>query len=170
MLCPSLKAHHVALKRVFVYLSNTIDQGITHSAGDVMGTNVLYSFSDASFVGIQTQGTARRGWLLMMNNGPLSSVKSKDQNTVALSSCDSEICAAVQAFKDIKYLRYKLGRIGLLQVDPTKLHVDNQLTTAIITKGSMREETKHFGYRKAYLRDIFNVTSSCLLTAAPRTS
>ncbi len=67
MQCPS-KAHHVALKHLLIYLSNTVEQGITYSAGDAMGTNILYSFSDASFAGDPGSRRSKTGWLMMMNN------------------------------------------------------------------------------------------------------
>jgi hypothetical protein len=69
---------------VLIYLSNTVEQGITYSAGDAKGTNMLYSFSDASFAG----DCSKTSWLMML-------------------LCP-EICAAVQAVKEIKYLRYQL--------------------------------------------------------------
>lgn len=148
------KAHHVALKHVLVYLSHTIDLGITYSRGDVMGLNTLYGFSDANFAGDPDTRRSKTGWLMRMNNGPIS-WKSKDQSTVALSTCDAEVFAAVQAVKEIKYLRYQLHYVGLTQEWPTRMFVDNQATIAIMTRGSLREETKHIGLRKGFLRENY---------------
>ena len=148
------RAHHVTLKHVLVYLSHTIDLGITYSKGDMMGSNILYGFSDAGFAGDPDTRRSKTGWLTKLNNGPIS-WKSKDQSTVALSTCDAEVFAAVQAVKEIKYLRYQLHYVGLTQYDPTELFVDNQATIAIMTKGSLREETKHIGMRKAFLKENY---------------
>jgi hypothetical protein len=152
MQCPS-RAHHVALTHVLVYLSRTVDLGITYSIGDPMGVNKLYGFSDANFAGDPDTRRSKSGWIMFMG-GPIS-WKSKDQATVALSTCDAEVYAAVLAVKEIKYLRYQLWYIGLEQELATKLYVDNQATIAITKNGSMREETKHIGYRKAYLRENY---------------
>ncbi len=74
---------------------------------------------------------------------------------MALSTCDAEVFAAVQAVKEIKYLLYQLHYVGLTQGPLTKLFVDNQATIAIMTQGSLREETKHIGIPKAFLRENY---------------
>ena len=51
---------------------------------------------------------------------------SKKQGVVCLSSTEAELYAAVEATKDIVFLRAILEELGFPQLIPTTLYVDNQ--------------------------------------------
>ena len=50
---------------------------------------------------------------------------SKEQSLVCLSSTEAELYAAVEATKDIIFWRAILAELGLHQLHPTTLYVDN---------------------------------------------
>ncbi len=69
MQCPS-SAHHVALTHILVYLSRTVDLGITYSIGDPIGVNKLYGFLDANFAGDPDTRRSKSGWIMFLG-GPI---------------------------------------------------------------------------------------------------
>ena len=122
--------------------------------GDVyFSADELGGFVDASFAGDRDTRRSKTGFVLMFNGGPVS-WKSKDQSIVALSTTDSEIEAAVKAIREVKGLRVQLHQLGLsTQQHPTVLKEDNSATICISHNASLRETTKHLGYRRSFLRD-----------------
>lgn len=148
--------HHAALMHLIGYLKGTQDAKITYGRdprGDVyFSADELGGFVDASFAGDRDTRRSKTGFVLMFNGGPVS-WKSKDQSIVALSTTDSEIEAAVKAIREVKGLRVQLHQLGLTQQHPTVLKEDNSATICISHNASLRETTKHLGYRRSFLRD-----------------
>lgn len=147
--------HHRQLLHLLGYLKKTIGLSITYS-GNLRGSeyklNELVGFCDASFAGNPETWKSRTGFVMMLNGGPIS-WKSKPQSLVALSTTDAEIEAAVRAVREVLGLRGQLFYLGLEQQNPTTLHEDNAATIHISINASLREATKHLGYRRAFLRD-----------------
>jgi hypothetical protein len=69
--------------------------------------------------------------------------KSKLQATVATSSTEAEFIAAVSAAKIIKYLRYVLQDLDLLQDEPTLLYIDNQATMHMVNDDKPTPRSRH---------------------------
>ena len=57
--------------------------------------------------------------------------KCKLQNTVTLSSTESELYAACEAAKNIKYIRSIINHLGLTPSSPTPIYKDNAATIAV---------------------------------------
>lgn len=53
----------------------------------------------------------------------------------------------------MKGLRVQMHALGLTQSGPTVLKEDNAATICISHNASLRESTKHLGYRRGFLRD-----------------
>lgn len=148
--------HHQALMHLIGYLKKTISKKITYSrdqrTGVDFGVNVLGGFVDASFAGDHNTRKSKTGYVMFMNGGPIA-WKSKDQSIMALSTTDSEVDAAVRAIREVKGIRTQLFNLGLEQRSPTVLREDNAATICISHSASLRETTKHLGYRRGFVRD-----------------
>jgi hypothetical protein len=120
---------------------------------------------DASFAGDHDTRKSKTGFVLFLNGGPVS-WKSKDQSIVALSTTDSEIDAAVKAIREVKGIRTQLFQLDIEQMRPTVLYEDNAATICISHSASLRETTKHLGYRRGFLRDEVEKKEVALLPIA----
>ena len=148
--------HHEALMHLVGYVKRTIKMKITYARtprdGFNFGIDELGGYVDASFAGCHETRKSKSGYVLFLNGGPVS-WKAKDQSIVALSSTDSEIDAAVRAIREVKGIRAQLFGLNLEQRKPTILYEDNAATICISHSASLRETTKHLGYRRGFLRD-----------------
>ena len=148
--------HHEALMHLVGYVKRTMSLKITYGRepreGIKFGINELGGYVDASFAGNQDTRKSKSGFVMFMNGGPVS-WKAKDQSIVALSTTDSEIDAAVRVIREVKGIRAQLFGLNLEQRRPTILYEDNAATICISHSASLRETTKHLGYRRGFLRD-----------------
>ena len=77
---------------------------------------------------------------------------SKKQSLVCLSSTEAEVYAAVEATKDIVFLRAILAELGFPQLLPTTLYVDNLSMITLASKFSGNaKRVKHFLVRINYM-------------------
>lgn len=161
--------HHEAMLYLIGYLKRTIGMRIVYGGaqreGLEFGPNELGGYVDASFAGCPDTRRSKGGYILFLNGGPIS-WKSKDQSIVALSTTDSEIDAAVKAIREVKGIRTQLFGLGLEQQEPTTLFEDNAATISISHCASLRETTKHLGYRRGFLRDEVEKKEVTLKTIA----
>jgi hypothetical protein len=161
--------HHEALMYLVGYVKKTMKTRITYGRKpreDIgFEMNQLGGYVDASFAGDIDTRKSKTGFVLFLNGGPVS-WKSKDQSIVALSTTDSEIDAAVRAIREVKGIRAQLFELNLEQDQPTILYEDNAATISISHSASMRETTKHLGYRRSFLRDEVEKKEVVLLPIA----
>ena len=148
--------HHEALMHLIGYVKRTKKMRITYGRepreGVDFGINELGGYVDAAFACDYDTRKSKTGFVLFLNGGPVA-WKSKDQSIVALSSTDSEVDAAVRAIREVKGIRVQLFGLNLEQRKPTVLYEDNSATICISHSASLRETTKHLGYRRGFLRD-----------------
>ena len=72
------------------------------------------------------------GYVIMLNGGPImwSSVLGK---TVAMSTCEAEVNAAVSASKDALHLNRMLAELGYSNGKPLQIAEDNAACTVLLT-------------------------------------
>lgn len=87
----------------------------------------------------------------MMNGGPVTWA-SRKQNTVALSTTESEYMAASEAAKEILWLRQLLIDIDEPQLVVT-LCIDNQSAIKLIHNPIYHKRTKHIDIRYNFIRE-----------------
>ncbi len=63
-------------------------------------------------------------YILMVNDGPIS-WKSRRQDSVALSTSETEYMTTSEVGKEIQYLRALLHDVGFRQLSPTNVYEDN---------------------------------------------
>ena len=106
-----------AVKRIMAYLKGTIDHGISFSAGPNNG--ILYAYSDADYAGDLDTRRSTTGYLLLLNNGPVT-WPSRRQHCTTLSTTEDEYVAACKATKEVTWMRNPLEHIGLPRSAPKK--------------------------------------------------
>jgi len=142
-----------AIHDVIRYLKGTRQLELTYVANsreqsDAVGR--LYGWADAAYA-YHRDGQSHSGICLaygtpnsVLSTGKFSST-SKKQSIVCLSSTEAELYAAVEATKDIIYLRNILAELGYTQLQPTTLYVDNLSMITLASKYSGNaKRVKHF--------------------------
>jgi hypothetical protein len=117
------KEHLREVQQSLSYFVNTPTIGIQYSKQSEDSQNILKASCDANW---KKTGDAQSqsGYLIWLNGGPIS-WGSKKQSTPCLSSCESELVAAVSTTQEIITLRRQLSQLGLPQSAPTEILTDN---------------------------------------------
>lgn len=158
------KAHVNAVKRIIRYLICTKTLSIVYH------TNTeLVGYSDSDFAGDVDSRKSTTGYLFLMNGGPVTWA-SRKQNTIALSTTESEYMAACDAAKEILWIKQFLLDIGESQ-NSVILNIDNQSAIKLIKNPVFHKRSKHIDVRYNFIREkveqniieIKYVESSCQL-------
>ncbi|CAI7762667.1 unnamed protein product, partial [Closterium sp. NIES-53] len=87
------------------------------------GEMLLTCYTDASFNSVKADGTSIGGYVCLFGGGAVS-WRSKKQNEVGLSSCETEYMALHHGAKEMVWLRRLLEEIGVCQKEPTVIFCD----------------------------------------------
>lgn len=79
---------------------------------------------------------------------------SKLQPIVALSATEAEFIAAVEAGKEILWMRNILSEFGYTVQGPSTLHMDNQSAISVAKNPEHHGRMKHLDLRYYWLRDV----------------
>jgi hypothetical protein len=133
-------AHMTAVKRVFQYLNGTQDLELVY-CGDMQP---LMGYTDADWAGDLTTQHSTSGYIFNLGSGAIS-WSSKQQPTVALSSCEAEYMGETQATKEAIWLRQLLGELlgQGEQLTATVIFGDNQGAIALARNPQFHARTKH---------------------------
>ena len=127
-------------------------EGATHPLDN--GTNHLQTFSDSDYAADSTRRSTM-GYIVMMNGGPISwsSVLGK---TVALSTCEAEVNAAVNATKEALHLHRMLVDLGYADPNHTiQIAEDNSACIAQAQAGlSNVRKAKHYEVKLRFLQQL----------------
>jgi hypothetical protein len=163
------QAHVNAVKRVVMYLYNTAKLGITYSRSEASvpqifeaakhplddGLNRLQVFADADYAADYTRRSTY-GYVFMLNNGPVA-WGSNLGKTVATSTCEAEVSAAVHACREAVHFRRMLIELGLHKEDqPLQVAEDNSACIAQAQVSSLRHvrAAKHYEVRLRFLQRL----------------
>jgi hypothetical protein len=119
-------------------------------------------FADADFANDKDGRRSVSGALVTFNGAPLTWF-SRKQSLVATSTMESEFYAAMEATREIVWVRRLISELGIgLDVSkyiqsPTKLHIDNASAIAFIENDINHNRTKHidtdFHYCRSKVKD-----------------
>lgn len=141
------------LLRIVAYLYDTSELGITLTP--TTNDFKLIAWCDASYA-THPDGRSHSAYGFTSDdpNCAMFFLRSTKQTNVTLSSTEAEITAAVEATKDIIWLRTLLEEIGFPQAEPTPIHVDN---ASMIVLGSNysgnHKKVKHYMIRLNFLME-----------------
>ena len=143
--------HWAAVKHLLRYLKGSMDYRLTYSGAD--GGVQFKTYCDASHGDCIDSGRSTGGYLTCIGGGAIS-WSSKLQPIVALSSTEAEYMAAVEAGKEILWMRNILGEFGYPQHGPSPLHIDNQSAISVSKNPEHFGRMKHLDLRFFWLRDV----------------
>ncbi|UYV63271.1 hypothetical protein LAZ67_2003604 [Cordylochernes scorpioides] len=137
--------------RVLRYLKGTLCLKITYEKTN----ETLYGCVDADWGGNLADRKSQTGLVFFLAGGPIA-WESKKQQTVALSSTESEYIALCEAGKEAVYLRTLLDEMGFGELlnEPTVLKTDNQGAQQLARNPVHHARTKHIDIKWHYIRSI----------------
>ena len=176
-------AHYTAVKRIFKFLSGTLDYGLTYwrisphatlpdHPPPPMLTNpadqhLFHNVSDATehFSPYSLFGYADSDWAMDIRHrrsisgiifklaGAAIAWKCRVQPTVSLSSTEAEFLAASDAGKMALYLRSILDELHVKQIYATLLYEDNRGALLMAHAGQPTKQSRHIDIRHYALTD-----------------
>ena len=154
------KQHWLAVKHLFRYLKGTLDYKLTY-AGPLQ-PGIFSTYCDASHGDCKDSGRSTGGYVAIMGGGALC-WKSKLHRLVTLSTCEAEFIEAVEAAKEMMWLRNLLGELGYPMTGPSTLYIDNAGAVSVSKNPEHHGRMKHLDLRFFWLRDA--VESGVIHTA-----
>ena len=142
----------IAAKRVLRYLSGNRATGLKYSSKLTGDALVIEAFSDADWANDRDDRKSVSGWVVKLNGTPVA-WSAKKQRTVSLSTCEAELYAMCEVFKEILWLQGILRELGHDVQSPTIAHCDNQSTVLISRNGIKGERTKHIDIKHNFIVD-----------------
>ena len=134
------------LDYVFSYIYENVNIGIWFTPED----GVLRGAADASW----EVRASTSGWIVYWHGAPLC-WGSRNQKSIALSSCESEIMALSEAAKEVVYLRkFTRGLVPTISTDPTVLSTDNKAARDLSYNPEHHARSKHIARRHFFVRDM----------------
>jgi hypothetical protein len=112
----------------------------------------VVTYCDADLAGDKDTLKSTTGYCIVLFGGVISWM-SKLQTTVALSTSEAETNAAVEAVKQIMFLRLFLREVGLTQYNPTVVHEDNAAALSFSQNSGNSKKTKHYQMKVHFLRE-----------------
>jgi hypothetical protein len=121
--------HAKAVKQILRYLKGTVDLGLVYVQGGSADKLIGYSDSDHGADTVERRSTGGMAFYLNEN---LVTWCSQKQQTVSLSSCESEFMAATAAAKQALWLRNLMSEITREKPKAVTLFVDNNSAIALM--------------------------------------
>jgi hypothetical protein len=122
------------------YIKGTMDMKLVYKPDD--SGELFTSFCDADHGGSKDTGKSTGGYLIKFGTGAIS-WRSKLQPIIALSTTEAEYIAAVEAGKEILWLRNLLGELGYKFTSPSILYIDNQSAISVAKNPEHHGRMKH---------------------------
>ncbi|CAI7903250.1 unnamed protein product [Closterium sp. NIES-53] len=154
-----------AAKRLVRYVSATASVGLEYSAvrqrlqrgaADLSkGEMLLTCYTDASFNSVKADDPSIGGYVCLFGGGAVS-WRSKKQNEVGLSSCETEYMALHHGVKEVVWLRRLLEEIGVCQKEPTVILCDNESAVKLAKNACLHGLTKHIRPKWHWVRRLLD--------------
>jgi hypothetical protein len=145
--------HWTAVKHVFRYLKGTLDLKLEYGPTADKSQELFHTYSDADHGGNSDNGKSTGGYLVKLGTGAVS-WSSKLQSMVALSTTEAEYISAVEAAKEILWIRQFMGELGYPPSSSSILLMDNQSAISVSKNPEHHGRMKHLDLRWYWLRDV----------------
>ena len=140
-------------KNVLKYIKGTLDFGLLFKKRVDNNKCDIVGFSDADYAN-STGRKSISGFLFMLSeNGPVISWKSKKQQTVALSSCESEYISLSFAAQEAKFLQQLYFDISG-KSSSVLLRGDNMGSLSLAKNPVNHQRSKHIDVRYHFIRSL----------------
>jgi hypothetical protein len=144
------ETHWKAVKHVFRYLKGTLDYKLTYQGP--LEPHIFTTYADASHMDSFDTGKSTGGYLTLIGGGAIG-WSSKLQDFVTLSTTEAEYVAAVEAGKEILWMRHILEEFGYPVPEASPLLMDNQSAINVSKNPEHHGRMKHLRARYFWLRD-----------------
>ncbi|GAA5864035.1 hypothetical protein JCM3774_006357, partial [Rhodotorula dairenensis] len=138
-----------AVKRIFLYLANTVDFGIFYRRNSSVN---IVAYSDASWANDLVTCRSVGGYAILVAGGVIL-WRLRQQNLVATSTTKSELLAASETTKEVISTCKLATDLEEPPSGPTIIFEDNQAAIAIALNPASHGRTKHFGVAQLFVRD-----------------
>lgn len=146
-------AHVNAVKRVLRYLIGTQTRGI--NLGSTSPNLSLSAYSDSDWAGDLITRRSTTG-ILVSFGGPIA-WQSRQQSTVALSTCEAEYIALSECSRIVLYLRNLLTEIQALNSNsPVSIFCDNQTAVGQVNQDTISPRIRHIDIKYHFVRKLTN--------------
>ncbi len=142
--------HWRALLHVLGYIRQTVKFGLIFSSDQPL---VPVGFVDADYAGCKDTRRSTSGQVFMMAGAPVS-WSSKRQQTVALSTVESEYVSTSKAGQQMRWMYSWLEEILLAQEKPGDLWGDNRGALDLTKNTKSHAKVKHIDIRHHYIREL----------------
>ncbi|KAJ7517739.1 hypothetical protein O6H91_21G038800 [Diphasiastrum complanatum] len=144
-----LVCHWKNAKRVLRYISATKNFGILYDGSNL----ALRAYSDADFVGDKVDRRSTSAFVTFLCNGIVSWL-SKKQDTISLSSTESEYKALTSTTKEILWLKRLLVELQVMEAEEQPIiFCDNQSNQALATNPTFHARSKHIEIAHHFVRE-----------------
>jgi hypothetical protein len=135
-----------AAKRIIRYIKLESSLGLTYRSD----RNIeLIGYSDADWAGDEKTRRSTSGYVFLLGGAAIS-WSSRKQQTVDLSSTESEHISASLTVQEAIHLKSLLKDLYHEQKEPTTLHMDNQGAIKIASNPVANKRTKHIYKSKMF--------------------
>jgi hypothetical protein len=112
----------------------------------------IKGYSDSDYAGDKDTRTSVTGFIIYINNNPIS-WRSRGQKSVTLSSSEAEYVALSEVCAEILFISYVLNFLGIPTMYPIDVMVDNVGAIFLATNRSVSQRTRHIDVRYHFVRN-----------------
>jgi|SRR6267142_1812501 len=138
------------LKRLLRYLSGTRSFGITYSVPNIPAASFI-GFADVAYANTDDQKSTFE-YIFIVAGGAIT-WRSKEQETIALSSMEAEYIALSEAVREACWLRNLHNELGFLEKTPTIIKGDNDRSIAMAQNPQFHKRSKHVDIYWHWIRE-----------------
>ena len=142
--------HWKAVQHLFQYLKGSLDYKLVYGPTD--SPQLFTTYTDADHGGNPDNGHSTGGYAIIIG-GAAVSWSSRLQSVVSLSTTEAEYIAAVEAGKEIIWMRNLLTEFGFDITPPSHLLIDNNSAVTVAKNPEHHGCMKHLDLRFHWLRD-----------------
>lgn len=143
--------HERAAKRILRFIKKTLNFGILYTQSS---SGKISAYSDADFAGDTSTRKSTSGSVLFFGNN-IVSWSSERQQSVSLSTTESEYIAASQCVKELIWLKKLLCEMLNEPSINTTLFMDNQSAIRLVKNPEFHKRSKHIDIRYHFIREKY---------------
>ena len=138
--------------RVLKYVIETSNYGLRLNAREDKREVTIETFVDAEWAGDEETRLSVSGYVMFLN-GSLINWRSRAQQSVTLSSCESEYVSLAEAVRDLKYCRMMCEGVGLIVKLPMIVRIDNVGAKFTAETANATRRSRHIDVKYHFVRE-----------------
>ena len=141
------------MKCVIKYVIDTGNKGLKMTPQKKENIINIFAYSDSDFAGNKESRISVSGFIILLNDAPIS-WHSKAQRSVTLSSSEAEYIILLEAAKEVKLIFFLLKSIILEVKLPITVRVDNVGAIFMSENVNTSNRTKHVDTRYRFVNEF----------------